>query len=290
LRGEQLMQKITRRIVMQTMAAGLMASPLKAMAPFRLGLTPVFLDNDAEVISRLREAFSEALGVEVTLEQRRTYEEVTALLLEGSIDAAWLCGYPYLQHKDALSLLAVPVWNGQPLYQSYLIVGADSTAEGLADLRGGTHAYSDPDSNSGYLVTVSDLVRMNERPEAFFGRAIFTYGHRNVVRAVADGLVQSGSVDGYVWEALAKTDPALTAGTRVLTRSEWLGFPPFCGRSDQMGTPRMQAMQQAILGLDQTEKGRAALSLLQLDGMTMAAPSLFDGIAARMLTMATVRP
>ena len=280
-----------RRVLTGAGALTLLSSfPAQAMAPFRLGLTPVFLDNDAEVISRLREAFSEALGVEVALEQRRTYEEVTALLLEGSIDAAWLCGFPYLQHKAALSLLAVPVWNGQPLYQSYLIVGTDSQAGSLADLRGGTHAYSDPDSNSGYLVTVSDLVRMNERPEAFFGRTIFTYGHRNVVRAVAGGLVQSGSVDGYVWEALAKTQPALTARTRVLTRSEWLGFPPFCGRSDQMNTPRMQAMQQAILGLDQTEKGRAALSLLQLDGMTTATPALFDGIAARMLTMAAVRP
>ncbi len=284
------MTQLTRRIVMQTMAAGLIASPLRAMAPFRLGLTPVFLDNDAEVIGRLREAFSEVLGVEVVLEQRRTYEEVTALLLEGSIDAAWLCGYPYLQHKAALSLMAVPVWNGQPLYQSYLIVGADSTANGLADLRGETHAYSDPDSNSGYLVTVSDLVSMGERPESFFGRTIFTYGHRNVVRAVADGLVQSGSVDGYVWEALAKTEPALTARTKVLTRSEWLGFPPFCGRSDQMNTPRMQAMQQAILTLDQTEKGRSALALLQLDGMTKAAPALYDGIAARMRIMDTLRP
>ncbi len=284
------MPKITRRVVMQTMAAGLLAAPLRAMAPFRLGLTPVFLDNDAEVIRRLRAALSEAMGVEVALEQRRTYEEVTALLLEGSIDAAWLCGYPYLQHKAALSLLAVPVWNGQPLYQSYLIVSPDSPATGLADLRGGTHAYSDPDSNSGYLVTVSDLVRMGERPEAFFGRTLFTYGHRNVVRAVAGGLVQSGSVDGYVWEALARAEPALTARTKVLTRSEWLGFPPFCGRTDRMAEPRMQAIQQAILGLDQTEKGRAALSLLQLDGMTTATPALFDGIAARMLTMAAVRP
>lgn len=156
-------------------------------------------------------------------------------------------------------------------------------------MHGETHAYSDPDSNSGFLVTVSDLVRMGERPEAFFGRTIFTYGHRNVVRAVADGLMNSGSVDGYVWEALSRTDPDLTARTKVLTRSEWLGFPPFCGRTDRMAEPRIQAMQRAILGLDQTEKGRAALSLLQLDGMTMAAPSLFDGIAARMRTMAALR-
>ena len=274
---------LTRRHTLIGLGAAAFMPALRASAEtgYRLGLTPVFLDNDAEVIRRLRDAFSQSLGVEITLEQRRTYEEVTALLLEGSIDAAWLCGYPYLQHKDSLSLLAAPVWNGQPLYQSYLIVDADNPATGLADLRGKSHAYSDPDSNSGYLVTVSDLVRMGERPENFFGRTIFTYGHRNVVRAVADGLVGSGSVDGYVWEALARTEPDLTARTQVITRSEWLGFPPFCCRANQMGTPRMQAMQQAILGLDQSEKGRSALSLLQLDGMTTATPALYDGIAAR---------
>jgi len=42
------------------------------MQPFRLGLTPVFLDNDAEVIGRLRAAFAELLGTKIELEQRRT--------------------------------------------------------------------------------------------------------------------------------------------------------------------------------------------------------------------------
>lgn len=54
---------------------------------------------------------------------------------------------------------------------------------------------------------------------------IFTYGHRNVVRSVAGGLTRSGSVDGYVWEALSVAEPELTAQTKVIARSEWLGFP-----------------------------------------------------------------
>jgi phosphonate transport system substrate-binding protein len=270
-------------------ATGLAALPALASQPFRLGLTPVFLDNDAEVIDRLRAAFSASLGVDIELEQRRTYEEVTGLLLEGAIDAAWLCGFPYLQHRSALSLLAVPVWNGQPLYQSYLIVGENSSAQSLADLRGATHAFSDPDSNSGYLVTVSDLARMGERAEDFFSRTIFTYGHRNVVRAVADGLVQSGSVDGYVWEAISKTEPALASRTKVLRRSEWLGFPPFCARKDRMNDPGVQAMQQALLDLDQTDQGRAALDLLQLDGMALVGPEIFNGIDARMQDMDALR-
>ena len=122
------------------------------------------------------------------------------------------------------NLVAVPVWRGGPRYQSYLIVGTEDEAANLTDLRGGTHAFSDPDSNSGYLVTATDLHRLGEQVDSFFSRSIFTFGHRNVVRAVADGLVRSGSVDGYVWEALSVIEPELTSRTRVIARSEWLGF------------------------------------------------------------------
>lgn len=254
----------------------------RASGSFRLGLTPVFLDNDAVVIERLRSAFSDAMGEPVDLVQRRTYQEITATILDGSVDAAWICGYPYLQHRGSLSLLGVPVWRGRPLYQSYLIVRVDDTAEELSDLRGDTHAFSDPDSNSGYLVTASDLARMGESPERFFSRSVFTYGHRNVVRAVAGGLTRSGSVDGYVWETLASVEPSLTAGTRVVTRSEWLGFPPFAARADRAAEPAVQRFGAALRGLGASPAGREALGLLFLDRVEAGDPSLFDGIAARM--------
>jgi len=274
----------SRRQCLGLGGGALLAAALPALAKtgFRLGLTPVFLDNDGAVIDRLRTALTAALGVPVEMEQRRTYKEVTQMLLEGALDAAWLCGYPYLQHKDALSLVAVPVWNGKPLYRSYLIVGAQDNATSLDDLRGDIHAFSDPDSNSGFLVTASDLARRGLRVEAFFKRSIFTYGHRNVVRAVSVGLVRSGSVDGYVWEALARVEPEMTARTKVIARSEWLGFPPVCARTDRMMDADVQAFQQAVLNFADTASGRNALNLLQLDGMARATPALFDGIAQRM--------
>ena len=276
--------RIDRRVFLGTAASAMLAGtlPARAARAFRLGLTPVFLDNDAVVIEALRRALETALGTPVEMEQRRTYKEVTTMLLEGALDAAWLCGYPYLQHEDQLALVSVPVWNGKPLYRSYLIVGTDDQATGLDDLKGGIHAFSDPDSNSGYLVTASELARRGVRPEAFFNRTIFTYGHRNVVRAVSAGLVRSGSVDGYVWEVLAQREPALTARTRVIYRSEWLGFPPVCARRDRMDEADIRAFRGATLGFDRTEAGRAALDLLQLDGMTAATPALFDGIRRRM--------
>ncbi|KMK64963.1 PhnD/SsuA/transferrin family substrate-binding protein [Puniceibacterium sp. IMCC21224] len=273
---------INRRAILGGMCAATMTGHAQAQPIFRLGLTPVFLDNDAAVIDGLRRALSRGMAREIELVQRRTYQEITGLLLERSVDAAWLCGYPYLQHADALDLVAVPVWRGGPRYQSYLIVAADDAATGLTDLRGGTHAFSDPDSNSGYLVTATDLRRMDERTETFFSRSIFTYGHRNVVRAVADGLVRSGSVDGYVWEALAMIEPALTKRTRIISRSEWLGFPPVCARRDSIASKPIQALQRALLEMGQTDEGRQALEALQLDGFRQASDALFDGISDRM--------
>ena len=117
--------KRRRRAVLMGLAAA--ATPFVATrgwaqgpAPFRFALTPVFLDNDAAVISALRAALAEGMGQDIELVQRRTYQEISGALLDGSVDAAWTCGYPYLQHKTELSLLGVPVWRGQPLYQSYL--------------------------------------------------------------------------------------------------------------------------------------------------------------------------
>jgi len=257
-------------------------APGRRADAFRLGLTPVFLDNDAVVIARLRTALSHALGGSVDLIQRRTYQEITAAVLDGSVDAAWICGFPFLQHRATLALLGVPVWRGRPLYRSYLIVREDDDAGGLADLRGDVHAFSDPDSNSGYLVTASDLARMGETPERFFSRSIFTYGHRNVVRAVAGGLTRSGSVDGYVWETLCGVAASLTARTRVVTRSEWLGFPPFAARADRAAEPTVARFGAALRGLAASAAGHEALRLLFLDRIAAGDTRLYDGIAVRM--------
>ena len=275
-----------RHLIAAALASGLV-KPLRAQTvPFRLGLTPVFLSNDAEVLRYLQSYLQDSLGRPVEFVQRRTYQEVMGLLLGGSLDAAWICGYPYLQHEAALAVVGVPLWRGRPLYRSYLIVAPDSPAKGLVDLRGDIHAFSDPDSNSGYLVTTSDLAKLNERPDKFFGRTIFTYGHRNVVRAVAGGLTQSGSVDGYVWEALARSEPALTRHTRVLEQSEWLGFPPIACQIARRDGGDMVAFADALLGMAESATGQKALSLLQLDGFVPGDRALFDGIAARMRLVA----
>lgn len=275
---------IRRRQALAAMAGagalGLLAPPsLGSAREVRFGLTPVFLSSDLELLTQLKTYLSGALDRPVALVTRRTYQEITALLLSGRLDAAWICGYPFIQYRDRLSLVAVPVWRGRPLYQSYLIVDRGRAVEGIEDLRGDIHAFSDPDSNSGHLVTQAALAALGEIPDRFFGKTFFTYSHRNVVRAVASGLAQSGSVDGYVWEVMSELEPELTGRTKVVRKSEWLGFPPIaCARTAER-SELVADIRRALVAMAEDQRGRKVLDLLRLDRFTPGDADLFDGIA-----------
>ena len=116
---------------------------IRSDSAIRFGLTPVFLTSDLELLGRLEAYLQRATGSPVALVTRRTYQEITALLVAGELDAAWICGFPFVAHRDALQLVAVPLWRGRPLYQAYLIVASDRAASSLADLRGDVHAFSE---------------------------------------------------------------------------------------------------------------------------------------------------
>lgn len=247
----------------------------------RFGLTPVFLTNDLELLDAMQAYLSEATGYQIELITRRTYQEITALLVSGQLDAAWICGYPYVHYRDKLELVAVPDWNGKPYYRSYLIVAADRDAESLEDLAGDIHAFSDPDSNSGFLVTRTLLYERGLDPDVFFRKTMFTYGHRNVIRAVASGLAQSGSVDGYVWEVMREIEPDLVNRTRPLRKSEWLGFPPIATSKALAHSHRIDVLTSALVSMAKKPDGKRVLDMLRLTGFEVADPSVFDGIAAK---------
>jgi phosphonate transport system substrate-binding protein len=274
---------LSRRHVLAGLGAATLLRPGGIHAierDLRFGLTPVFLTNDLELLARLRTYLERATGRAVRLVTKRTYQEITSLLISGQLDAAWICGFPFVANRPQLSLIAVPVWRGRPLYRSYLIEGRGRTAASLDDLKGDTHAFSDPDSNSGWLVTATALARRGLTPDRFFARTIFTWGHRNVVRAVASGLTNSGSVDGYAYEVMRETEPHLIDATRVVTMSDLLGFPPIACATTVAEEPITKHLQTALVSMGGDEDGHAVLRLLRLDGFAIADASLFDAIAA----------
>lgn len=258
------------------LAGNLLADEAKT---YRIGLTAVILTDQTSFLKEWQDYLSDRLQHPVQFVQRQTYQEVTELLLSGDLDAAWTCGYPYVRHRDQLKLLGVPLFNGAPLYRAYLIVPAtDTSTRGIGDLKRKVFAYSDPDSNSGFLYPQVSLIGAGIDPRHFFSKSFFTWTHRDVVKAVADGVAQGGSVDGYVWETLSRHEPALTAGTRVVSKSPLFGFPPLVVRKDFL-PEHFYALRNALLHMSSDSQGQGLLQRMNLDGFSEGADSLFDGIS-----------
>ncbi len=250
--------------------------------PLSIGTTPVFLDDDVAFLRDWQAYLQKELGRPVAFVQRRSYREVSELLLAENLDAAWICGFPYVRFRDRMRLLAVPTYEGEPLYRSYVIVpSSDRTTHSIGDLGGKIYAFSDPDSNSGWLVPNSLLFRLGKDAATFFRKSFFTWGHRRVVDAVAVGLAQGGSVDGYVWDTLKLQHPEITDQTRVAQRSQKYGFPPFVTRS-LLPAGDFRQLQEVLVAMRTNAAGQALLHKLNLDGFQVAPESVFNGIAENM--------
>ena len=287
IRGSERARIGRRGVIAGGLAAILLRPCARASAAdaVSFGLTPVFLDSDVQLLSMLETYLVARLRRPVQLVKRRTYQEITAMLLSGQLDAAWVCDDPYVQHEDKFALLAVPLYQRQPLYQTYAIVSEANKAQTFDDIRGSVHAFSDPDSTSGYLVTRYLLALRHTTPEQFFRTSFFTYGHRNVVRAVASGLAESGSMDGYVWDVMRAREPELINRTRVVYRSEELGFPPIVGLKSASDAELAKAFSEAFKAMPSDPLGREILTTLGLDGFTDGDPDLYRGTLEKWLVV-----
>lgn len=262
--------------------AGVLASTVKTDRIIRFGLTPAFVHDQHALMAEWRRYLEARLGVSVEFLPRNSYRETMDLLHQSRLDFAWLCDYPFLYLKDLVRLLAVPVNKGRPYYRAYLLVHADNVKpQGMADLKGAAFAYSDPYSNTGYLVPRYLIQQLGENPQTFFRKTFFTYSHRKAVEAVASGMAEGASMDSYVWDTLTRIKPELTSRTRIIAASPEYGFPPFAAHRS-VSAEDFAAMQRVLLDMPKDVAGRRILEQLGLEGFIPGERRLYDGVVAMM--------
>jgi len=96
---------LTRRsMVRAALAVGAMSwlPPARAADAISFGLLLAMLER--YLTARLKRP--------VQLVKRRNYQEISAMLLSGQLDAAWICDDPYVQYQAKLALLGVPLYHG----------------------------------------------------------------------------------------------------------------------------------------------------------------------------------
>jgi phosphonate transport system substrate-binding protein len=198
----------------------------------RFGLTAVVVRENLRFFDDMTIYLSQKLDRPVIFVRRKSYREIMDLLANGNLDFAWICGYPLVQKRDPeyLAPISIPIYKGKPLYRSYTIVHRDSPYRSIVDLSKKVFAYSDPDSNSGFLYPRHYLSKLGHDPDSFFRQTVFTYNHAETVEAVAARFADGGAVESYIWEYLNETNPALVEQTRVIHASPTFGFPPIGGR------------------------------------------------------------
>jgi phosphonate transport system substrate-binding protein len=223
------------------------------------------------------------MDCEVGFIARDSYQGILDLLFSGQIDAAWICGYTFVRYEPELVLFAVPQYLGNPTYQAYLIRSrsSESSIHGWADLKDRVLAYSDPLSNSGWLVAQSELRKAGLTPRDL-KRTFFAHGHRNVAEAVAAQLAHAGSIDGYVWETMRRQGMVAATKADVIWKSESYGFPPLVTRRGAPH-PYLGQLQKALMSMSIDKVGRELLHALNLSGFVEGAPTLFDSIRRQAL-------
>jgi phosphonate transport system substrate-binding protein len=277
---------ITRRRLLAAFAAMFAAGgPARAGSddgPVRVGMTPAFLHDQHGLLGEWREYMARKLRRPVVFLHRDSYRETMDLIRLDQLDFAWVCDYPFLSLKDRVKLVAVPIYQGRPLYRAYIIVSAsDVHTTNLQQLKGSVFAYADPYSNTGYLAPRYHLRELGEDPRSFFASTFFTWSHRKIVEAVAVGLAGAGAVDGYVWDTLALVRPELTRATRIIWRSPDYAFPPFVATRG-VGESAFVAFQRMLFEMDRDDEGKALLRRLNIDGFTEGRLSMYDTVAKMM--------
>lgn len=228
---------------------------------------------------RLLDYIGKKLDMKVNFVEKNTYAEVNALLKNGSIDVAFVCGGPYVEGHDefGLELLAAPLVEGKSVYYSYIIVGKNSGIERLEDLRGRVFAFADPMSNSGKLVPTYMLHKMGEDPQNFFKEYVYTYSHDNSIKAVAQGIVDGAAVDSIVWNYMNKRNDKYTKETKIIRVSDPYGIPPVVV-CPGLNNDLKKKIKIVLLNMHNEAEGRDILEKMLIDRFVEADDSNYDSI------------
>ena len=217
---------------------------------------------------------------------RKTYDEAIQLLKEGRADIGFICAgsFVLLDEIKAVSIVAVPVMYGRSQYRSYVIVPKDSPIQSFDDLRGKVFAMTDPLSNTGSIYPSYRALQFGGLPDDFFGEIHYTYSADKSITAAAEGLVDGAAVDGLIWDNFSKTDPGLTARTRVIERSPWFAMPPIVARAG-LDPGLVEQIRQALLTEDQYPRGREILDGMFIERFTAETPEAYGDVAAMVMAL-----
>lgn len=157
-------------------------------------------ENETDAIARnepYANYLSEALGVPVKIVRGTDYAAVIEAMRSEHVHIASVGPAAYALARKIMGDGVAPVaitldGEGNKGYYSVIAVRTDSSYQTLADVKGVSFAFADPNSASGYAVPSYYLAQELGMPaDAYFGDVAFSGGHEQSVMALMNGTFEA---------------------------------------------------------------------------------------------------
>src|ERR1700738_549793 len=223
------------------------------------------------------------LGCPTRLVTGESYQQ----LRDGKVDFAFLCGLPYVRLRcetpPPVEAVAAPVvrgdrYAGRPIYYSDVIVARSSPIVSFRDLRGCSWAYNEPDSHSGYLVTLFSLLCRGETGGCS-GRSVMAGFHQESIRLVATGQVDASAIDSQVLSIELRDHPELAEQVRVIDTFGPSSIQPLVTTRATTEALRRQ-VREIVIGLGAADADREFLDQGLVDRFVAVDDVAYDDIRA----------
>lgn len=233
-----------------------------------LGLTGVTLKEDILTIMNFKNYLAKNANIDLNLKFAKSYSIMESFIINESVDLAYVCGSTYinLDKLNKVELIAIPSVKNKTTYSSLIISKKDKPYAKLLDLKGKTFAMSDPDSNSGSLIPIYEILKKGYNKEEFFEKVIFTYDHGESIQAVLSGFIQSASVDSMVYEAYINKNPQAEKELKIVESFDDYPIPPFIIRKN-INSNIKDRLKKALLEMHKNPQGAQILKAMSIDSL-----------------------
>ncbi len=211
-----------------------------------------------ERLGTLCEKLSDRTGLAISVAPQRSYRTLLAQFASGTVHAAWtppLLAAELRRAKLVETLLRSKRESGRS-YHAVFIVAAGSEFRSVLQLRGGSAAWVDPTSASGYLVPRQWLRSKGIEPRKFFSKHRTAHTHVGVVDTVVRGDADVGATFAIFGNSFGEVLKSawLTTGQDVEIIAN-AGTVPSDGISfsTRIPAPKVSELSAAIIAIAQAE-------------------------------------
>jgi phosphonate transport system substrate-binding protein len=221
-------------------------------------------EKSVQLRDNMAEAMSQAIGLPVTIYRATDYTAAVEAMRTGQAQLAGLGPFSYVsaRERSGAEALVVTATNGKSGYYSVIITRKDSDIKSLADLKGRTFAFVDPESTSGNIVPsdmiLTELADMNltfddlHTDGAFFKSAMYAGTHPSAIQAVVKGNVDAAGVSASTLANQVEKGNVNMDELTILIQSELIPASPIAIRKD-LPQELKDKVLEFLLGYDNEE-------------------------------------